>query len=226
MSHREFKNQIHEQFARIAKAIANPHRLELLDLLAQGERSVEELAAEAELGVANTSQHLQTLREAHLITGRKEGLRVYYRLADPAVYRLLQIVREIAENQLAEIDRIVETYLSNRNNLEPVTSSELLARLDDPALVILDVRPTVEYQQGHIAGARSIPINELGARLSELPQDKEIVAYCRGPYCVFSDEAVEMLAASGFRARRLQHGFPDWQAVGLPVAHVQGEVKS
>lgn len=217
MSHREFKSQIHEQFARVAKAIANPHRLEIVYLLAQGERSVEDLAAEAELSVANTSQHLQTLREAHLITARKEGLRVYYRLSEPAVYRLLQLIREIAENQLAEVDRIVETYLSNRSYLEPVTQSELLARLDDPALVILDVRPAVEYQQGHIAGARSIPIAELDTRLNELPRDKEIVAYCRGPYCVFSDEAVETLVANGFRARRMTEGYPDWRVAGMPT---------
>jgi len=217
MDHRAFKTEINEQFARITKAIANPHRLELIDLLAQGERSVEELAKETALSVANASQHLQALREAHLITARKEGLRVYYRLADPTVFQLVQIIRRIAERQLAEVERIVNTYLTERKAMEPVTLNELMTRLREPGLVILDVRPTLEYAQGHIAGARSIPIDELQQRLHELPQDQEIVAYCRGTYCVFADEAVELLTAQGYQVRRMQLGYPDWVLAQLPI---------
>jgi len=217
MNHRAFKTEVNEQFARIAKAIANPHRLELVGLLAQGERSVDELAKESALSIANASQHLQALRDAHLVLSRKEGLRVYYRLADESVFRLLQIIREIAERQLAEVDRIVNTYLTERKAMEPVTVNELLSRLHEPGLVVLDVRPALEYVQGHIAGARSIPIDELEHRLRELPPDQEIVAYCRGTYCVFADEAVELLTAHGFQARRMQQGYPDWRLADLPV---------
>ncbi len=217
MDHRAFKTEVNEQFARIAKAIANPHRLELVDLLAQGERSVEELAKESALSIANASQHLLALRDAHLVSSRKEGQRVYYRLADASVFQLLQIIREIAERQLAEVDRIVNTYLTERKAMEPVTVNELLSRLHEPGLVVLDVRPALEYVQGHIAGARSIPIDELEHRLRELPPDQEIVAYCRGTYCVFADEAVELLTAHGFQARRMQQGYPDWRLADLPT---------
>jgi rhodanese-related sulfurtransferase/DNA-binding transcriptional ArsR family regulator len=215
--HRLYKNELNSQFARIAKAVANPHRLEILDVLAQGERHVEEIAAETGLSIANASQHLQGLREAHLVTARKEGLRVYYRLAAPAVYRLLQVIREVAESQLAELDRLVDTFLHRRESLEPVTMQELQARLEDPALLVLDVRPSLEYEQGHLPGAHSVPVSELAARLSEIAPSKAIVAYCRGPYCVFADEAVELLVSQGYSARRLREGYPDWQAAGLPV---------
>ncbi len=217
MNHRAFKTEINEQFARVAKAIANPHRLEMVDLLAQGERSVEDLARETELSIANASQHLQALRGASLVTSRKEGLHVYYRLADPSVFRLVQIIREVAERQLAEVNRIVETFLTDRKSMEPVTLNELLDRLQEPDLVVLDVRPALEYAQGHIPGARSIPVEELEKRLSELPPDREIIAYCRGPYCVFADETVELLAAQGYHVRRLQEGYPDWKLANLPV---------
>ncbi|HUN05615.1 MAG TPA: metalloregulator ArsR/SmtB family transcription factor [Aggregatilineales bacterium] len=217
MDHRAFKTEINEQFARIAKAIANPHRLELVDLLAQGERSVEELANEAALSIANASQHLQALREAHLIIARKQGLRVYYRLADATIYQLVQLIRQIAEHQLAEVERIVDTYLTERKVLEPVTLNELMSRLREPGLIVLDVRPALEYTQGHIAGARSIPIDELQQRLNELPPDQEIVAYCRGTYCIFADEAVELLLSHGYQARRMQQGYPDWKLAELPT---------
>ena len=217
MDHRAFKNEINEQFARIAKALANSHRFEMIDLLAQGERSVDELAKETALSVANASQHLQALREARLVTTRKDGLRVYYRLSDSTVYQLVQDIREIAERQLAEVERIVNTYLTERKSMEPVTLNELLVRLTEPGLVILDVRPLLEYAQGHIAGARSIPIDELEGRLNELPPHQEIVAYCRGTYCVFSDEAVELLTARGYYARRMDEGYPDWQLANLPT---------
>src|SRR5215468_7213564 len=177
MNHRTFKSEVNEQFARIAKAIANAHRLEIVDVLAQGERSVEELAKETDLSVANASQHLQALREAHLVTSRRDGLRIYYRLVDPAVFRLVQVIREVAKRQLAEVERIVNTFLTDRKSLEPLTLNELHTRLHEPELVILDVRPTLEYQQGHIPGARSIPVEELKARLTELSPTQEIIAY-------------------------------------------------
>ncbi len=217
MNHRLLKSQIHEQFARIAKAIANPHRLEILDLLAQAERSVEELAVETGLNIANASQHLQVLREGRLVESQKRGQRVYYRLADSNVFRLLQIIRDVAVLQLPEVDRIVNNFLGDRQALEPFARRELLDRLGDADLIILDVRPALEYRQGHISGARTIPVDELKSRLNELPREQEIVAYCRGPYCVFADEAVEILAAHGYKARRLVEGYPDWRLAGLPI---------
>ncbi len=217
MGNSPFKTEINEQFARIAKAIANPHRLELVNILAQGERSVEDLSREAALSVANTSQHLQALREAHLITARKDGQRVYYRLADPDVFRLTQLIRTLAERQLSEVTRIVDTYLTERASLDALTLNELRSRMDEPGLVILDVRPPVEYAHGHIMGARSIPIEELAHRLNELPKTQEIIAYCRGPYCVFADEAVQLLTAHGYTARRMHDGYPDWQLADYPT---------
>jgi len=217
MDHRTFKSDLNEQFARIAKAIANAHRLEIVDVLAQGERSVEDLAHEVDLTIANASQHLQALREAHLVTSRREGLRIYYWLADPAVFRLVQIIREVAERQLAEVERIVDTFLTDRKSMESLTINELHARLHEPELVILDVRPSLEYAQGHIPGARSIPVDQLKACLSELSPTQEIIAYCRGPYCVFADEAVEILVADGYQARRLHEGYPDWKLANLPT---------
>ncbi|HUG16228.1 MAG TPA: metalloregulator ArsR/SmtB family transcription factor [Thermomicrobiales bacterium] len=217
MDHRAFKDSLYGEFARIGKALANPHRLEFLDLLAQREWSVEELSQETRLSVANASQHLQVLRAAQLVETRRNGLRVYYRLADADVYRLLQVVRDLSERRLAEIDRIVDTFLGNRDEFEPIDATSLLRRLNDENVVVLDVRPPGEYRAGHLPGARSIPIDELEARLGELSPDREIVAYCRGPYCVYADEAVELLAARGYRAQRFTHGFPDWQVAGLPV---------
>jgi rhodanese-related sulfurtransferase/DNA-binding transcriptional ArsR family regulator len=217
VDHRAFKNGLYGEFARIGKALANPHRLEFLDLLAQREWSVEDLARETRLSVANASQHLQVLRGAQLVESRRDGLRVYYRLADEDVYRLLQVVRDLSERRLAEIDRIVGAFLGNRDEFEPIDALSLLRRLNDEDLIVLDVRPAEEYRAGHLPGARSIPIGELEARLGELSPDREIVAYCRGPYCVYADEAVELLAARGYRAQRFSHGFPDWQIAGLPV---------
>jgi rhodanese-related sulfurtransferase len=217
MSHREFKDALYAEFARIGKAVANAHRLEFLDLLAQREWSVEGLASETGLTVANASQHLQILRSAQLVSVRREGLYAYYRLADERVYRLWQALRDLGESRLAEIDRIVETFLGQRDEFEPVDALTLLGRLQDDDLTVLDVRPAPEYQAGHLPGARSIPIDELETRLGELRPNQEIIAYCRGPYCVYADEAVELLTARGFHARRFSHGFPDWQIAGLPV---------
>ena len=216
-THRAFKNQLFEQFARIGKALANPHRLELLDLLAQGERTVENLAQETSMSVASTSRHLQVLRAARLVEVRREGLYAYYQLADEQVFVVWQAIRNLGEARLAEIDLIVQTFLKDRDSLEAVDAEELLARLQDERVVILDVRPEEEYRAGHIPSARSVPVERLEAYLEEIPKDREIVAYCRGPYCVFSDEAVALLRSRGYQARRLAQGLPDWRAAGMPV---------
>ncbi len=217
MGHRELKDQLYAQFARIGKALASPQRLELLDLLAQGERSVEELAREAALTVANASQHLRALHDARLVESRKAGLYVYYRLADPTVFELWRAVRTVGERQLAEIDRLVETYMHHPEHLEPLSREDLVRRLSEGDAILLDVRPALEYQQGHVAGARSIPVEQLEARLRELDPTCEVVAYCRGPYCLFADEAVALLRAHGFTARRYREGYPEWAAAGLPI---------
>lgn len=217
MAHREFKNRLYQEFARIGKAIASPQRLEFLDLLAQREWSVEELAQETEQSIANTSAHLKVLRSSHLVETRREGSYVYYRLADDNVVQLWQTIRTIGETQLAEIDRIVDEFVGGRDEVPPVDAQILLGRLDDDDIVVLDVRPRDEYSAGHLPGARSIPIDELENHLAELSPDQEVIAYCRGPYCLFADEAVELLRQRGFRARRLVEGFPDWRAAGLPT---------
>jgi rhodanese-related sulfurtransferase/DNA-binding transcriptional ArsR family regulator len=216
-SHRHFKSRLYAQFARIGKALASASRLELLELLAQGERTVESLADEIGLSLANASQHLQALRRASLVETRKEGLYVYYRLADPAVFDLSRAVRTVAEHRLAELEQIVRQHFGDRDALEPVSMEKLLARARSKAVVILDTRPSNEYAAGHIAGAISVPINELQQRLRQLPKQKEYVAYCRGPYCVYADHAVEILRAKGRNARRLIEGFPEWRAAGYPI---------
>lgn len=217
MAQRAFKAQMYAQFARLGKALASPGRLELLDLLAQGERPVEALAQEAALSVANASAHLKVLRQARLVESRKDGLHVYYRLADPAVYRLWAALRQVGERQLAEIDRLVATYLRERQKMEAISRDELRRRLAEGTVAVLDVRPAVEYRQGHIAGARSVPLDELAARLDELDPTREIVAYCRGPYCVFADEAVTLLCDRGYAASRYAEGYPEWAAAGFPI---------
>lgn len=215
---RDFKNSLFGEFARIGKAVASDRRLEIIDLLAQAERSVEELAAETSQSVANTSQHLQVLRQAQLVETRRDGTFVRYRLADERVTRLWLALREIGESRLAEVGRLVDMYLVDRSNLQGIDARELKRRLKDGSAVLLDVRPAMEYKAGHIAGARSIPINELAGRLKELPRDKMIIAYCRGPYCVFADEATSLLSGKGFQAYRLDGGFPDWKLAGGMVA--------
>ena len=217
MGSRAFKDALYEQLARVPKALGSPRRLELVDLLAQGERPVEALARESGMSVASTSQHLQVLREAHLVSSRKEGLYVHYRLAHPSVFALLQGVRGVAEAQLADMQRVVDTYLGDREALEAVPREELLRRARTGDVTVLDVRPAEEFAAGHIAGALGIPVGELEARLKELPRRREVVAYCRGPYCVYADEAVKLLRAHGRKARRLHEGFPEWRAAGLPV---------
>jgi rhodanese-related sulfurtransferase len=214
---RVFKDRLFEQFARVGKGLASGRRLELLELLAQRERTVEELSQETGLSFANTSQHLKALREAQLVDVRREGLYARYRLADERVFALWQALRDLGTARLAQIRQIVETYLTDRDSLRAITCEELRSRLKDRSVVLLDVRPEEEYQAGHVLGARSIPLEELKARLKEIPKTKEIVAYCRGPYCVFADEAVALLRSRGRRAMRLETGFPDWKARGLPI---------
>ena len=217
---RQFKDQLYEQFARIGKALSNPHRLELVELLAQGERTVEDLAGEANLPIANASQHLQVLRAAQLVEVRRDGLYAYYRLSDERVFRVWQALRDLGEQQLAEVNRLVESFLQDRSPLQSISAAELIERIEAGDVLVLDVRPEPEYRSGHIPEARSIPVDELETRLGELPRKKEIIAYCRGPYCVFADEAVALLQRHGYRARRLVEGLPDWQALNLPVETV------
>ena len=215
---RDFKDALFAEFARIGKAVASGRRLEILDLLAQAERSVEELAEQTSQSIANTSQHLQVLRQAQLVESRRDGNFIRYRLAGEKVIRLCVALRQVAETRLAEVDRLVNTYLEDRSTLQGIDSRELRRRLQQGGLVVLDVRPASEYQAGHIAGARSIPVGELADRLKELPKSKTVVAYCRGPYCVFADEAAALLARRGFQALRLEGGFPEWKLEGGAVA--------
>jgi rhodanese-related sulfurtransferase len=215
---RAAKTALFDEFARAAKALANGRRLELLDVLANGERTVEALAGEAGLSVANTSQHLQVLRQGGLVSSRREGTSVYYRLAAPEVFELWRSLRTLASARLAEVERLATAYLGARDQLEPVTREELARRLQDgDPLMVLDVRPAAEHAAGHLPGAVSIPVEELRRRLTELPTDREIVAYCRGPYCAFAHEAVAVLREEGFTAKRLEDGLPEWQAAGLAV---------
>jgi rhodanese-related sulfurtransferase/DNA-binding transcriptional ArsR family regulator len=216
-AHRAFKDRLYGQFARVGKALGSAHRLELLELLAQGERTVDDVAREVGMTTANASQHLQALREAGLVDSRKQGLFVHYRLADDSVLELSSAIRTVAERRLAELDRIVRDHFGDRSDPEPVAMKELLARARSGKVVILDTRPPGEFAAGHIAGALSVPVDDLKRRLAELPKAKEFVAYCRGPYCVYADRAVELLRASGRKARRLVGGFPEWKAAGLPV---------
>jgi rhodanese-related sulfurtransferase len=218
MGDRAAKTALFDEFARAAKALASGRRIELLDVLANGERTVEALAGEVGLTVANTSQHLQILRQAGLVSSRRAGTSIHYRLAAPEVFELWRTLRTLAASRLAEVERLAAAYLGSRDELQPVTREELTRRLQDgDDLVVLDVRPAAEYAAGHLPGAVSIPVGELRRRLAELPADREVVAYCRGPYCAFAHEAVSVLRDEGFAARRLEDGLPEWQAAGLAV---------
>lgn len=215
---RSFKNAIYEQFARIGKAVSSPKRLELLDLLCQGPRTVEVLARESGLTVANASQHLQVLRAARLVEAHKEGLYVKYRFEDQMVCEFFRAMRVLAESRLAEVEQIKRRFLKGKAGMEPVDRKALLELVRKGAVTVLDVRPKEEYTAGHIPGALSIPLKELLLRLSDLPRSQEIVAYCRGPYCVLSIQAVEILRARGFHALRLEEGIQDLRALGFPIA--------
>jgi len=218
---RLFKDAIYEQFSRIGKAVSSPKRLELLDLLCQGERTVEVLAKESGLAVANASQHLQVLRAARLVETEKAGLFVVYRLADQAVCEFYRTMRVLAESRLAEVEQMKRSFLEGREGMEPVDRDELLKLVREEAVTVLDVRPVEEYNAAHIPGSLSIPLKELKLHLAELPRDQEIVAYCRGPFCVLSVQAVEMLRAQGFNAVRLEEGIQDLRAMGFPIAEGQ-----
>jgi rhodanese-related sulfurtransferase len=217
MSNRAYKDAIYEQLGRIGKAISSPRRLELLDLLCQAPRTVEALAQEADLSLANASQHLQVLRAARLVDADKKGLFVTYRLADESVCDFYRALRVLAESRLAEIERITRDYLEDRATMEAVDREVLLERARRGEVLVLDVRPAEEYAAGHIPGALSIPLKELEDRLERLPRDQEIVAYCRGPYCMLAVEAVERLRAHGFRAARLDESVSDWRARGHEI---------
>ena len=216
-AHRRFKDRLYGQYARIGKAVGNPHRLEILELLAQSERTVESLAGELGLSMANTSQHLQVLHAAGLVETRRAGLFIHYRLADDTVVPLSMAIRTVAERRLAELERLVRDEFKARDAVEPISLPDLLKRARRDDVIVLDTRPAHEYRAGHIPGAVSVPVDELQQRLRRLPKGKEYVAYCRGPYCVYADRAVEILHASGRRARRLKEGFPEWKASGFPV---------
>lgn len=211
------KHALFTQFASVAKALGHADRLELLEQVGQGERSVESLAGRSRLSIANASQHLQQLRRAGLVASRREGKYVLYRIADEAVVTLLTALRHVAERNLAEVERIVRGYFADRDDMEPISREELLERTRAGLVTVLDVRPTDEFAAGHIPGAINIPLNELAARVAELDPAQEIVAYCRGAYCVLSFEAVATLRALGFEVRRLEDGLPEWKASGLPL---------
>lgn len=216
-TNRRFKDEIFEQFARIGKAVASAKRIELLDLLSQGERHVEALAEAANISVANVSQHLQILRAARLVETEKSGVFVTYRLADPSVAEFVRQLRMLAENRLAEIEHTTRSFIEGRIGFDPVNREELLRRVRKGEVTVLDVRPVEEFRSGHLPRALSVPLEDLEARMKDLPKDREIVAYCRGPYCVMAVEAVARLREQGFRAVRLDMGVVDWRARGFPV---------
>ena len=217
MSSGNFKHALFSQFAVVGKALSNGNRLELLEFLAQGERSVEDLATVSGLTVANTSRHLQQLRMAGLILNRKQGLKVFYRVSGDDIIKLLDALRNVAGHHVADVERLVNTYLTVKDKLEPIPRDELLARAKDDLVTVIDVRPTDEYTAGHIPGAMNIPLSDLEKHLDQFDPEQEIVAYCRGPHCVLAFDAVAKLREKGFKARRLQDGFPEWKVAGLPV---------
>ena len=215
---RASKDALFDGFAEVAKALAHGRRAEIVDLLAQGARSVEEIAGELDQTVANTSHHLRAMARAGLLTTRRDGTRIYYALASERVGELWSALRDVAMDHVAGIERLAGVYLGDRDGVEVIDRKELAIRLKRGEVLVLDVRPEAEYVAGHIAGARSVPITELRRHLRALPKDAEVVAYCRGPYCVYADDAVRELNRRGFRARRLIDGFPEWRRAGLPVA--------
>lgn len=217
MGDRVAKDALYEGFAAVAKALSSGRRVEIVDLLAQAERSVEEVADEIGQSVANTSHHLRALARAGLVTTRREGTRIHYSLTSDRVHEMWSAVRDVAGQHAAGIDRLAAAYLGDRDGVDVIDRTELLARLKAGSVVVLDVRPEREFSAGHIAGARSVPVTTLRRQLGALPEDTEVVAYCRGPYCVFADEAVRQLRRRGFSARRLEDGFPEWQRAGLPT---------
>jgi rhodanese-related sulfurtransferase len=218
MGDRVAKEALFDAFGAVAKALASGRRAEIVDVLSQGPRSVDEIAEEIGQSVANTSHHLRALATTGLLRSTKDGTRVIYRLAGPSVFAMWRSLRNVAAEHVGDLERLARDYLGDRDGLEPVPQAELKRRMKSAEVVVIDVRPGVEYASGHIAGARSIPVMELAKRLKEIPKNKEIVAYCRGPYCVFADDAVRLLTRKGYKAKRLEGGFPEWKDAGLPVA--------
>jgi len=217
MTGREFKDIVFEQFAKIAHAFSSPKRLEIIDILAQGERDVDSLSRQVNMTIANTSRHLQILKNARLVESRKAGVQVIYRLAGAEVLHCYNHLQSLAEKRSVEIREIVRVFFEERDGMEPISKDELWQRIQDDDVVVIDVRPEVEYQKGHIAGAISVPLSQLKDKIAEIPQDREIVAYCRGPYCVLSAEATSMLRGAGYKAKRLKEGLPEWREAGLPI---------
>ncbi|MDP2240984.1 MAG: metalloregulator ArsR/SmtB family transcription factor [Burkholderiales bacterium] len=217
MSTANFKQDVYAQLARVGKALSSGNRLELLEFVAQGPRSVEELATMTRLSVANASKHLQELRRSGLVQARKEGLRVYYEVAGADVVTLIAALGRVAETRLAELEQILRTYIVARDDLEPVPAAELMERVRLGLVTVLDVRPPEEFAAGHLPGAVNVPVDGLARRLKKLPKTREVIAYCRGPYCLLSVDAVALLRTKGYKARRLEDGFPEWKASGLPV---------
>jgi rhodanese-related sulfurtransferase/DNA-binding transcriptional ArsR family regulator len=222
MSSKSVKETLLSQFAGVAKAAAHPHRFALLEHLAQGERTVEGLADRTGLSIANTSQHLQSMRRAGLLMARRDGKFILYRLSDDSVLDLMHSIHRIAERNVAEVEGVVRGYFQERDSMEAVSRSDLRKRMKDGLVTVLDVRPADEFALGHIPGAMNIPVNELKRRLSELPRKQEVVAYCRGSFCVMAFEAVSLLRESGFKTRRLEEGMPEWRAAGLPIESDNG----
>jgi len=223
MGERAAKHALFDGFAEVAKALASGRRAEIVDLLAQGERFVDEISEEIGQSVANTSHHLRAMARAGLLSTRRDGTRIYYALAGERVEALWAALRDVAAEHVAGIERLTEAYLGDRGGLEAISRDELAARLRRGDLVVLDVRPTSEFRSGHIVGARSVPISEVRRNLRALSKDVEVVAYCRGPYCVYADDAVRELNRRGYRAQRLEDGFPEWKQAGLPVAAGDGD---
>lgn len=217
MNKREFKDKVYDELARVTRALANPHRLEIIELLAQGDYSVEQISVMTNLSMANASQHLQVLKAAQLVDITRNGNFIYYRLANNNVFKAWKALRDLGVERIGSIDKLVRDFRSKKTELECVTIDELVSRIQSGKILVVDVRPETEYRKGHIANSISIPFDQLSLRLKELPRRKEIIAYCRGPFCVYADDAVAFLSKAGYKARRLDQGYPDWAMMGLPV---------
>ena len=217
MEKRTFKNRIYQELARIVKALSNPHRLEILELLAQGDFSVAEIAEQTDISGANASQHLQVLKQAQLVDTRRDGNHVFYRLAGQSVYKAWKALRDLGIERVAEIERVIRQFRESHKSIETLSSAELAKKMQQEGVIVIDVRSEQEFNEGHISGALNIPVDDLQNKINKLPENQEIVAYCRGPFCVFADEAVELLCKKGFNAKRLDEGFPEWMLDELPV---------
>lgn len=217
MDKRTFKDRVYDELAKITKALANPHRLEIIELLAQGDYSVEQISIQTNLSVANASQHLQVLKTAQLVDITRNGNFIHYRLANTNVFKAWKALRDLGVERIAAVEKLVKDFRKSRFQLESVTIDELMSKLNSGKVTILDVRPESEFKSGHIANSISIPFDQLARRLKELPKRNEIIAYCRGPFCVYADDAVSLLNKCGYKAKRLEEGYPDWQIMGLPV---------